>query len=127
VRHQQPFAVPVAPSGTQVEETFTILEYLRLTGRPGEASNEIHTPSLQPVHWVVVVSMGVPRRPQMRYMHQVCSLHTKARGDWEPPLGHAWVNRCPQEPSNERHAPSPQPAHKNKRGLEPTVGSRLVQ
>ena len=56
---------------------------------PGEAANEIHAPSLQPVHkneggWrhhqVAVVSMGVPRRPQMRYTHQVRSLRKNARG-----------------------------------------------
>ena len=65
------------------------LEHLRLNGCPGEAANEIHAPSLQPVHkneggWrhhqVAVVSMGVPRRPQMRYTHQVHSLRTNARG-----------------------------------------------
>ena len=76
---------------------------------------------------VTVGSMGAPRNPQMRGTHQVHSLRTKARGGWEPPSGHGWVNGCPQEPSNERHAPTPQPAHKNKRGLEPTVGSRLAQ
>ena len=100
--------------------------------------------------WNICVSMGALGELQMRYTHQVCSLHTNTTEDgapsgcdcfngcsqkapnerythqvrrgWEPPSGHGWVNGCPPELSNERNSPSPQSAHKNNQVLEPTVG-----
>jgi len=98
-RHQQPFAVPEAPSGTQVEATFA--DSCNICVSMGAPGKEIHAPSLQPVHkneggWrhhqVAVVSMGVPRRPQMRYTHQVRSLRTKTRGGLGTTVG-SWLGQ----------------------------------
>jgi len=55
-RHQQPFAVPEAPSGTQVEATFA------------DSCN-------------ICVSMSDPGKLQMRYKHHICSLWTKTKQD----------------------------------------------
>ena len=120
----------------------------------GYLTNLGPTATLSP-SWNICVSMGALGELRMRYTHQVCSLHAHTKEDgaqsgcdclngcpqkatneryshqvrraWEPPWGHGWVNGCPPEPSNEGSAPSPQPVHKNKRGLEPTAGSRFAE
>ena len=73
--------------------TCAILEYFRLEGCLGGASNQMHAPI--PQGW------GTTIGPRLR--------------QWVPP-----------GTLNGRNAPSPQPAHQNKHGLEPTVGSRFA-